>query len=203
MSVSASAAAWNQSDFIETPQSGKIYPYNQEKVELAYINAKLNSELVENERKCCPQIKLNIPSKYENCYKAGIYHNVSLRLLVEDTHLEYRLDDALSTEEISVLHSTNVTTEFDKFMSDSNLYSLEYYIQNKSKATRVIKLFIQALEEYPEDMEDINYLINRYIELIEADRRITDLDKEFVYSSLSTAAYSVSYWQRTASGSKL
>lgn len=49
-----------------------------------------------------------------------------------------------------------------------------------------------------EDSEDVGYLINRYIELIEKDSQITDLQKGVVYSALSTAAYSTNYWYNRA-----
>ena len=49
-----------------------------------------------------------------------------------------------------------------------------------------------------EDSEDVGYLINRYIELIEKDSQITDLQKGVVYSALSTAAYSTNYWYKRA-----
>lgn len=49
-----------------------------------------------------------------------------------------------------------------------------------------------------EDSEDVGYLINRYIELIEKDSQITDLQKGVVYSALSTASYSTNYWYNRA-----
>lgn len=74
--------------------------------------------------------------------------------------------------------------------------------ENITKEDKIIQLFLEVFQEYPSDMEDINYLINKYIELIESDAQITELQKEAVYFALSTAAYSTNYWYSKSQDSK-
>lgn len=69
-------------------------------------------------------------------------------------------------------------------------------IKNSTKEDRIVEMFIDVYKEYPTDIYDVNYLINKYIELIERDTQITSLEKEAVYSALSTAAFSSSYWSQ-------
>ncbi len=193
VSVGCSVNAYKISD-LPSNANGPKFHFGQRDVELAYVNARMDEELVRKEIRRCPQLKINIPKKYEECYRAGIYHNVSIRLMLEKAPLRYTIYDYFNEEVINALSTPEFGEMFEETMTYASHFSLQYYAENSSKVLRVIELFLDALEEYPEDFDDVNYLINSYIEIIEKDQSITESDKEAVYSSLSTAAFSLSYW---------
>lgn len=60
----------------------------------------------------------------------------------------------------------------------------------------VLELFKEVYTTYPEKMEDYDYLINRYIEMIEASNEISKEDKETFYAGFSVAAYTARYWNK-------
>lgn len=60
----------------------------------------------------------------------------------------------------------------------------------------VFALFKEVYTTYPEKMEDYDFLINRYIEIIETSDEVSKEDKEAIYSGFSVAAYTARYWDR-------
>lgn len=171
---------------------------SQKQIELAYVNAKLNDELIQNEQTENSSIMINIPSGYQSSLDAGVYHNITLKIIDEDLPLEYGLEDGLTSDELSMLHSDDFTDKYNYSLNNPQVFSIDYMCENPTKEDRIIQLFLQAYQEYPAELEDVGYLINRYIELIEKDSQITDLQKGVVYSALSTAAYSTNYWYNRA-----
>ncbi|MBD5300877.1 MAG: hypothetical protein HDS17_05350 [Bacteroides sp.] len=166
----------------------------QKQIELAYVNATLNDELIQNERTENSSMTINIPVEYKSSLDAGVYHNITLKIIDEELPLEYALEDGLTSEELSMLHSDEFTSKYNYSINNPEVFSIDYMCANPNKEDKIIQLFLQAYQEYPSELGDLEYLINRYIDLIESDSQITDLQKSAVYSALSTAAYSTNYW---------
>ncbi|MDE5829649.1 MAG: hypothetical protein K2H48_06650 [Duncaniella sp.] len=179
-----------------------LKPIEAEVVELAYANVKLNSKLIEKERSESSDVRLAIPTRYKASYETGLYHNASLRLLVDEAKLGYTIEEAFTEEEYQVLSMPKFKTLYNEYLKESKLYDIDYYIENPDKSDRIIQLFIQALTEYPSEHEDVTYLIYSYIQLIEQDDQISESQKEIVYSCLSTAAYSLHFWEEKLEGPK-
>lgn len=179
-----------------TTNSRASFMLDQERIELAYVNAKLNEDLITDEYLLNPQIQINIPSEYASAFNNGILHNITLKIIDENIPMEYSLEDGLSVSEIDMLHSDFFTSKYNFAMDNPHIYSIEYISENLTKEDLIVQLFIQLYQEYPNDFDDVNYIINQYIEIIESDERITELQKECVYSALSTAAFSTSYWYK-------
>lgn len=171
-------------------------------MELAYVNAKLNDNLRTKECLECSVIDINLPQKYMTSKDVGVLHNVTLRIIEEDLPLEYKLEDGLTKDEIRMLQSDEFVEKYNYSLNHPKVFSIDYMSENITKEDKIIQLFLEVFQEYPSDMEDINYLINKYIELIESDAQITELQKEAVYFALSTAAYSTNYWYSKSQDSK-
>lgn len=170
------------------------YPIiSQTQVELAYVAAIKNDGLLK-EQIDKSLVSINIPPKYDLSFKVGLYHNAALKIIGEGLSLGYELEEALTPEEITMLHSEEFRNNFKYSMNNPHIFSFDYISANPTKEDRVIQLFLQAYQEYPSDLNDVNYLINKYIEIIENDIQITDMQKCAVYSALSTAIYSTNYW---------
>ena len=169
------------------------YPISQLQVELAYVAAVKNDSLLK-EQLDKSIVCINIPQKYDLSYKVGLYHNAALKIIREDIILGYELEEGLTPEEIIMLHSEEFRNNFIYSMNNPHVFSFDYISANQTKEDRVIQLFLQAYQEYPSDVYDVNYLINKYIEIIENDSQITDTQKCAVYSALSTAIFSTNYW---------
>ena len=188
---SAMAAITNSSSNMEQVNIN----FDQERVELAYVNSVLRQDLVSNELERCSKVKINIPQKNCKDYEAGIHHNITLRLILNEGDLyNYNLEDALSYTELQTLHSREYMNSYKTAYTNPEVFSLSYEVENPSKEDKVIQLFLDAYKDYVDNLDDVNDLINNYISIIEKDTNITDEEKSAVYSALSPAAFSSNYW---------
>jgi len=169
-----------------------------ELVEKAYASALLE------ENQCYVQsrsdefyVSICIPDEYSEVSEVGILHNATLNNIkkYQKEDLKFGISDVLTQKQINVIHSVEFDSLYTNAISNPTFLSLEYMEENLTIEDRVVKLFLDAYKEYPADMDDVNYLINKYIELIEADSQISDEEKKVIYSALSTAAYSSIYWK--------
>lgn len=58
----------------------------------------------------------------------------------------------------------------------------------------IMMLFDQVFNQYVENNDDLIYIINRYIEVIDDSSELRDQDKESIKAGLATAIYSFNYW---------
>lgn len=194
VAIGTSALASCNFSHSSVTKASDIHYYSQHQVESAYVVARQNKVLQQKEIEKCSAINLQLPVKFESSKEVGLYHNISLRILNDELPSQAELGNYLSDEEISILHSESFMNNYDALLTSPQLLSMEYLNETSDKEDRIIKLFLDVYQEYPEDMEDVNYLINMYIDRIERDPAITDLQKQCVYSALSIAAYSTNYW---------
>lgn len=172
-----------------------IVPFSQNQIELAYVSAISAPDIEQNKLLECSEIKLNIPTEYNHINDIGLYHNLTLKALEDADLKNIQLEDGLRQEEIDVLHSDEFINRFKYVTENPNIYKLDYMLENSTKEERIVQLFIQVYNEYTTNTEDVAYVINKYIDIIEQDNQITTTEKEVVYSALSTAVYSSNYWQ--------
>ncbi len=167
-------------------------------VEKAYASAVLeNNQYSIQSRADEICVSISIPDEYRETSEVGILHNATLSKIKEFQRkdLNFEISDVLSQQQIEVIHSFEFDSLYTNAISNPAFFSLEFMERNLTLEDRVVKLFLDAYKEYPTDMDDVNYLINKYIELIEADSQILDEEKKVIYSALSTAAYSSKYWK--------
>lgn len=170
------------------------YNLAQENVELAYASVLADSQLSVKRDFECRNINIYIPKEYSNSFEVGVYHNLTLKALEENKPINVDINQHLSKEQIDIIHSVEFRSQYNQIFVKPEIISLDHMIQNATKEDRIIQMFVDVYKQYPTDMFDVNYIINKYIELIEKDSQITPLEKEAVYSALSTAAFSSDYW---------
>lgn len=57
----------------------------------------------------------------------------------------------------------------------------------------VMRLYLEVFQNYPDKADDVEFITNKYIELISASNELTAEEKEIIYSALSVAASSYEY----------
>lgn len=176
----------------------KASDYNfipQEDVERAFIIARNSGDTLAERADLTLPDPLKIPQIYIDALKVGLYHNLTLRVIEDSTPLEFCVEDGLTEQEVTFLHSAYFTNGYNEFLSNPQNYSFNYAIANPTKVDRIIQLFVEVYQNYPADQHDATEVINQYIEVIESDTQITEEQKQIVYSALATAAFSTDYWK--------
>ena len=59
----------------------------------------------------------------------------------------------------------------------------------------VMKLYLDIINKYPEKVDDVEFVSNKYIELITNSSELTDEEKDCLYSAISVAVSSFEFWQ--------
>ena len=60
---------------------------------------------------------------------------------------------------------------------------------------KIIILFNKVLEDYASKIDDVAFIIGKYMELIDSSIELTDEQKDSVRYGLATALYSSNYWK--------
>lgn len=89
-----------------------------------------------------------------------------------------------------ILHETNNTTLFIKELKKG------FSNNGNSIDEKVIDIFLEIYLQYPDSLDDIYFLVNKYSEIINSSIDITVEEKSNIYSALSIAAYSSIYWEQ-------
>ena len=57
-----------------------------------------------------------------------------------------------------------------------------------------MNLFVNILETYSDKVEDIEFIINKYVDAIQSTSELSEDEKDNIYKSLSVAASSYEFW---------
>lgn len=193
----ASAMAfWKAMDAInKNPQTGPKSIISSRDIEDMYYVTVMDSNFTSNRLEQSIKININIPEDYVDAERLGQIHNLMLHALQNRNVTLTDVDAAFSDEERAVLRSPRYQAGFNNYMSNANSFSLNYNITNpNAKEERIVQHFLNLYKNYPADKDDVNYIVNRYIYIIEHDSSITQTQKKVVYTALAMAAYSSSYW---------
>ena len=63
--------------------------------------------------------------------------------------------------------------------------------------SKVMELFNQVLEGYAFKIDDVAFIIGKYVDVIEESDELTTEQKQCIKSGLATALYSFKYWEST------
>lgn len=167
---------------------------NQLQVEKAYVRMQNDDSHVNK----VPTIQLGFPAAYASSATAiGKSHNAILDLCkgnVAETVAIEEITGTLSNFQVSVIHSPKFVSVMNNAVSSGN------YTVDNSDATGnyIINLFMSVADGCTGSQQDLHYIINRYISIIEANGSLSNADKTQVYNALSVAAYSCDYWENYA-----
>lgn len=64
----------------------------------------------------------------------------------------------------------------------------------KDVASLLMNLFATILDTYPENVNDTEFIINKYIDAVQKTTEISVEEKENIYKALSVAASSYEFW---------
>ena len=149
-------------------------------VAAAYVPALENEAVIKDNYPT--QIKLDNLDKKD--IEIGAKHNAILKNLETNNFNKEKILQYLSKEELQIL-SSKEKGEYIK--TDGN-----------DTPAKVMNLFFEIFEKYPDNVDDVQFIINKYIEAVKNTEEISEADKEIIYQALSIGASSYEYWSGTS-----
>lgn len=145
------------------------------------------------------EINLNFPEKFnDDAIRTGKMHNLILDISLNGGELS-NVKTVLSDMEKSVIYSDeymdNYNEVVDKFRDMRNTDDMEYLYKDGTVESSVMRLFLEIYNRYPNNCEDVNFIINKYIDVVDKSKEMPDEMKSCIYNGLAVAAYSYKYWQ--------
>lgn len=168
----------------------------QARTEAAYKYVDSNKDSLLNDNPIV-DVNLDLPAKYaEMSIEVGRIHNLVLDVLnneeIDLESYEYELTD----EEIDAFRSKEFVEEFNRLMP--YFANMDYSFVDSTKVEYVVIMkFAELYEQYSYESEDVEFIINKYIEFLENDSTLTDDEKGTIYTGFAVAAYSNDYWNKT------
>lgn len=138
-------------------------------------------------------INVNYPTQDENITLMGTKHNIILQNLLDDKADPEAVSNRLTKQELEILNSKEYIQTYDSIMNQiENFGGLS--VTGNDVPSQLINLFNQVVAQYPQNGNDMEFLINKYIDAVKASDEISDEDKNLIYQSLSVAASSFEFW---------
>lgn len=128
----------------------------------------------------------------------GTFHNAVLdKLLNQDFKEDSCWKEKLTLAECSLLNSEEFNTNINGIL-EKIAFALEqdqYYISESNELDeKVMNLFFSLITSYPDNLDDIEFIINKYIEIVKNNNELSDDQKQLIYAGLSVAASSSEFW---------
>ena len=127
--------------------------------------------------------------------------NAILKNLETNNFNKEKILQYLSKEELQILSSKELEDEMENTVEKAIESSLKgEYIKTDGNDTpaKVMNLFFEIFEKYPDNVDDVQFIINKYIEAVKNTEEISEADKEIIYQALSIGASSYEYWSGTS-----
>lgn len=65
---------------------------------------------------------------------------------------------------------------------------------NDSNVDKILELFEDVLEQYPEESKDVAFVIDKYTEIIDQSDELTEEEKMALKSAFAAVLYSTKFW---------
>lgn len=166
-------------------------------VAAAYVPALENEAVIKDNYPT--QIKLDNLDKKD--IEIGAKHNAILKNLETNNFNKEKILQYLSKEELQILSSKELEDEMENTVEKAIESSLKgEYIKTDGNDTpaKVMNLFFEIFEKYLDNVDDVQFIINKYIEAVKNTEEISEADKEIIYQALSIGASSYEYWSGTS-----
>lgn len=132
----------------------------------------------------------------ENSLDIGKTHNIILSVMDGSVILQ--------NEEQALSDSYNIKEAFfnsENFIDSCKVIGLDASVGHFSTSdvilNKVMELFNQVFEGYASKIDDVAFIIGKYIDVIEESNELTTEQKRCIKSGLATALYSFKYWELT------
>lgn len=152
-------------------------------------------------------IAITLPSEYETSIEVGIAHNAILNVVAPPPSDEnWEATQAFTSVENAVLNSEDYIENYETVLSKVINCDGDkpFYVTGSGVDSEIVNLFIEVFYQYSEDISDVNLIVNKYIEKIEASGMLNELQKKNVYDALTVAVFSFYHWssleEKTESG---
>lgn len=146
------------------------------------------------------EIKLNFKNVDKDIVESGPKHNIIVKNLQNKCFAPFEeVKKYLSEDEITILKSDEFAALFDSIDRRSDIILLNNNTQlSKEKVIpdQLMKLFTDILQKYSDKADDVEFIINRYIEAVENTSELSQDDKNIILKSLSVAASSFELWRK-------
>lgn len=167
-------------------------------VAAAYIPALKDESLIEDNLP--KKINLKYISDNEENIAIGAKHNIIVRnLQANNFSLNSEVQTYLSNDEIDILSSKEFILGFDSITCSINNYVIKEKIpQNidNSTSSLLMNLFAKIINTYSDQTEDVDFIINKYLEAVQNTSELSKEEKDNIYKALSVAASSFEYWNK-------
>ncbi len=137
------------------------------------------------------QITLNFPTINKDAQYMGAKHNLILQKLLDNDLSLSPINQYLTQDEIYIISSKEFEESYYVGLENEN----NNYEADEDVSDVVMCLYLEIFQKYPDKADDVEFITNKYIELVSASNELTTEEKDIIYSALSVAASSYEYWE--------
>ena len=127
--------------------------------------------------------------------EVGMMHNILLAGLegdlveVETSFITRSSLDNDQQLEYNILHSSEMENVFNELCQNQAHF-------DNSLPSSVMNLFSSIFQVFPENGNDVVYLINTYHRMVEQSNELSQDEKQWIYMGLAVSLYSFNYWNK-------
>lgn len=142
------------------------------------------------------QIDLNLPEDKRHLQEIGAKHNLVLKKLSNQDLSLTPISEVLTNMETKIIQSSEFENGYYSILNSYVFGDYNTYVENNgSVGNTVMKLYLDIMNKYPEKANDVEFISNKYVELISASPELTEDEKDLLYSAISVAVSSFEYWE--------
>lgn len=108
-------------------------------------------------------------------------------------------DNGITEESVSIAYKGIIDVVTPAIKDGYNYKSLLNVMKEKGMITenlqRACELFLEVFQSYPQNQEDIEFIVNKYLEIIKTSNDFSEKEKEALYMGLSIALKSPGLWE--------
>lgn len=141
------------------------------------------------------KIIANYPNVDENVSLMGAKHNLLLKKLLTEDYGKVISEDVLSEDEIKIIQSSCYRKAYEDTMLAISKNEGILKLDGDDVGNKLMNLFYDIFQNYSDNSDDVQFLINKYIEAVNESSELSEEVKNIVYSSLSVIASSYEFWE--------
>lgn len=142
------------------------------------------------------QISLRLPENKRHLQEIGANHNLVLKRLSNQDLSLTPVAEVLSPTQTKIIQSVEFEEGYYTVLNSYIFGNYDTYVDdNGTVGNTVMKLYLDIMNRYPDKANDVEFISNKYVELISSSPELTEEDKDILYSAISVAVSSFEYWE--------
>lgn len=142
------------------------------------------------------EVNLELPEEKKDLQEIGVKHNLILEKLTDQEFSSTQIEDVLTSLELEIINSAEFEEGYYSVLDQITIDNYDTYVDNDgSTGNIVMNLYLDIINKYPEQLNDVEFVSNKYIELISKSSELSEEEKDLLYSAISVAASSFEYWK--------